>query len=264
MSVTSTSNTAVNNYAEMNIDNMDPTTALQYVLGQRAELLEGTLKDSIRDTQEANNKIAALNKQSAQKTSENNQLESDNIELTQQIEILKAQQAGDTTSLDDLKALRSDLGATVGEYTSDDEWMGLSHGLGDDANKSQELYASVKNAGLTIPTGDSAPRDTDGNGTMDATGAVMKQWVGELDAKIAAKSTLAGLEAKLSSNQSTIISNKSVIADCKNDADALSATQQLQMLYVQGLNNKREQTYGSLTVLISSDAKSKENIVSHS
>ena len=82
MAVSNVSNTAVNNYADINIENMDVGTAMQAVLGQRAELLESSLKNGIKDTQEQNNKIAALNKLGAQKTSENNQLEIDNIELS--------------------------------------------------------------------------------------------------------------------------------------------------------------------------------------
>ena len=107
---------------------------------------------------------------------------------------MKAQQASDTTNLDDLKALRSDLGATVNKYNKDSDWLGLPYGLGDDANKFQQLYASV-------------------------------------------------------------------ITDSKNKVDALSVTQQLQMIFLQGVNNKRDQTFNQLTTSISNEGESKENIL---
>lgn len=239
---------------------MDVQTMMMIVQGQRAELLESRLKDQLKVVFDNNQKMASLDKLSTQASSQNSQLEIENADLAKQIEALKAQGV-DSGKLDDLKSLRSDLAATATQDLPDDRWVGISKGLGDDPGKSRELLTKAVDAGLTLPTGANAPRDTDRNGTMDALGKDIKQWVSELDAKIGPAEKLAELEKQLATNEATITSNKDVIANSKDESTALSNTQQMEMITTQSLRDKRDQAYEVLTTTIKKSGDANENII---
>ena len=77
--------------------------------------------------------------------------------------------------IDQLKDLQGRLSAS--KCPNPEGWYGLSWGQGDDKALSHATLDQIKAAGLTIPTGDDAPRDVDRNGTMDAKGRVVQGFV---------------------------------------------------------------------------------------
>jgi len=95
----------------------------------------------------------------------------------------------------------------------------------------------------------------DGNGTMDAKGRVVQGWVDQIASKV------AGLEASVKANAAAIETNKSDIANAKNQVDALGNTQQMEMLRLQGLTNKRNEAFDVMTNFVKKMQDSRSSII---
>lgn len=108
---------------------------------------------------------------------------------------------------------------------------------------------------MTIPTGDDAPRDVDRNGTMDAKGRVVQNFVDQLNGKIAA------LEAKIVDNGKAIDANKQAVNEIKSSLDNLSNTQQMEMLRLQSLTGKRNEAFDVMTNFLKKMQESRSSII---
>lgn len=106
-----------------------------------------------------------------------------------------------------------------------------------------------------MPGGADAPRDVDRNGTMDAKGRVVQGWVDQISAKV------AGLEASIKENTASIETNKNDITAAKNQVDSLGNTQQMEMLRLQGLTNKRNEAFDVMTNFLKKMQDSRSSII---
>jgi len=117
------------------------------------------------------------------------------------------------------------------------------------------LCDQIKASGLTIPAGADAPRDVDGNGTMDAKGKVVAGWQKEIDDKVAA------LEDSIKKNSATVEANKTDLTSLKNQVDALGNTQQMEMLRLQGMTGKRNEAFDVMTNFIKKMQENRSGII---
>lgn len=225
--------------SSVDLSGMDIETAIMLVQSQRAQLLEDGLRDQMDGIHRANlrmseldNKITDLNKKTVG-------LEAENASLGSQLPELK-----------DLLSRLSDS-----KDPDPERWSGLSWGQGDDPALSHQTLEQVKLAGLTIPTGDDAPRDVDKNGTMDAKGRVVQSWIDELSDKI------QSFESKITTNTKTIENNNDAVTETRKQIDSLSSTQQLDMLRLQGLSNKRNEAFDLMTNVMKKLQDSRSSIV---
>lgn len=225
--------------AGMDFQGMDLETALLAVQNQRAQLLENSLRQQLDSVNARNAQMAGLNESITAKGAENNKLEASNVSMQQQIA--------------ELKDLRGRLAAS--KCPNPEGWYGLSWGQGDDKALSHATLDQIKQAGLTVPAGADAPRDVDRNGTMDAKGRVVQDWVDQISAKV------AGLEASIKENTASIETNKNEIATAKNQVDALGNTQQMEMLRLQGLTNKRNEAFDVMTNFVKKMQDSRSSII---
>jgi TolA-binding protein len=231
----------LNGVGEINIDNLDIETALVAVQSRRSDLLEQTLRQQIDTVQARNNQMAELNNTLSAKSTENVKLQAQDVSLTQQI----AQ----------MKDLQGRLAAS--KCPDPEGWYGLSWGQGDDKALSHATLDQVKSSGLTIPTGADAPRDVDGNGTMDAKGKVVQGWVDQLGSKI------SDLEKQLQQNEQTVNNNEADITSLKGQIDAVGNTQQMEMLRLQSLTGKRSEAFDTMTNFMKKQQDSKSCIISN-
>lgn len=225
--------------AGMDLQGMDLETALLAVQNQRARLLEDALRQQLDSVNARNAQMAGLNESITSKGAENTKLEASNVSMQQQIA--------------ELKDLQGRLAAS--KCPNPEGWYGLSWGQGDDKALSHATLDQIKQAGLTVPEGADAPRDVDRNGTMDAKGRVVQDWVDQISAKV------ADLEAGIKQNTASIETNKSDIASAKNQVDALGNTQQMEMLRLQGLTNKRNEAFDVMTNFVKKMQDSRSSIV---
>ncbi|THF57280.1 hypothetical protein [Pseudothauera rhizosphaerae] len=98
--------------------------------------------------------------------------------------------------------------------------------MGADKAAGREIYAAVKEAGLTMPTGDDEVNEP-GTGIYDAKQKTYDTWI-------------EGIKGKI---------------------DSLNSTQQLDMIRLQSLTNKRNEAFEIMTNFISKMSKSRESIV---
>ena len=225
--------------AGMDFQGMDLETALLAVQNQRAQLLENSLRQQLDSVNARNAQMAGLNESITAKGAENNKLEASNVSMQQQIA--------------ELKDLQGRLAAS--KCPNPEGWYGLSWGQSDDKALSHATLDQIKQAGLTVPAGADAPRDVDRNGTMDAKGRVVQDWVDQISAKV------AGLEASIKENTASIETNKNEIATAKNQVDALGNTQQMEMLRLQGLTNKRNEAFDVMTNFVKKMQDSRSSII---
>lgn len=223
----------------INLSTTDLETALMTVQQQRTKLLDQQLQGQIDVVTERNKQMEGMNDQINGLNVQSNALTDANIELG--------------TQIGELKALQGQLAAS--KCPNPDGFYGLSWGQGDDKAASHAMLAKVRESGLTVPTGADAPRDVDGNGTMDAKGSVVQGWVDQIDAKV------AELQAKIDANQSKITANKDATDGLKKDIDGLSNTQQTDMLRLQSLSNKRGESFDTMTNFIKKMQDSRSSIV---
>lgn len=159
-------------------------------------------------------------------------------------------------------------------------YTGLSWGwAGDDKGKSIEMEQRLKAAGLDT----SKVTDIDRNGTRDAHGSTIRGWIDQLNARIGSlqgenakltgavnaaqakvdtlqkqestlkteqqslQNTLASLDQKKTDLKNTVIELKAGIDGLKNGIDALTNSQQMDMLRLQSLSNKRNEAFDLMT-----------------
>lgn len=225
--------------AGMDLGSMDLETALMAVQSQRAQLLETSLRQQLDSVNARSTQMASLNESITAKGAQNNKLEASNVSMQQQIA--------------ELKDLQGRLAAS--KCPNPEGWYGLSWGQGDDKALSHATLDQIKQAGLTVPGGADAPRDVDRNGTMDAKGRVVQGWVDQISAKV------AGLEASIKENTASIETNKNDITAAKNQVDSLGNTQQMEMLRLQGLTNKRNEAFDVMTNFLKKMQDSRSSII---
>ncbi len=229
----------VGNVAGMDLSGMDLETALMTVQTQRSQMLEDALRQQLDSVNGRNAQMAGMNEAMNAKTADNLKLESSNVSLQGEI--------------DQLKDLQGRLSAS--KCPNPEGWYGLSWGQGDDKKLSHDTLAQIKAAGLIIPTGDDAPRDVDRNGTMDAKGKVVANFVHQLSGKI------AELEAKIVDNGKAIDANKQAVNEIKSSLDNLSNTQQMEMLRLQSLTGKRNEAFDVMTNFLKKMQESRSSII---
>ncbi|WP_256985875.1 hypothetical protein [Bordetella genomosp. 1] len=223
----------------IDLSSMDLETALMQVQSQRSQLLEASLQTQLAAVNQRNQDIAKLNEQTNGLSSANLDLQTSNVELG--------------TKIAELKDLQGRLAAS--KCPDDNGWYGLSWGQGDDAALSHQTLKQIEDAGLIIPTGDDKPRDVDGNGTMDAKGKVVQNFVDQLAGKI------AGMEAQMTANNKQIDANKVEIDKNKSAIDTLSNSQQMDMLRLQGLTNKRNEAFDVMTNFVKKMQENRSSII---
>eukprot|EP00887_Chlorella_sp_A99_P004402 scaffold39.g4402.t1 len=197
------------------------------------------MRQQLDTVQARNNQIADLNNTLSAKSTENVKLQAENVALTEKV----AQ----------MKDLQSRLAAS--KCPDPEGWYGLSWGQGDDKALSHATLDQVKSAGVTIPTGGDAPRDVDGNGTMDAKGRVVQGWVDQLGGKI------GELEKQLQQNEQKVKNNEADITSMKGKIDAASNTQQMEMLRLQSLTGKRNEAFDTMTNFMKKQQDSRSGII---
>lgn len=187
----------------------------------RSNLIDASLTDQLSDVKNRNSQIAAKN-------NEINALRAKGPQLEAKI-----------AQMQELQAILE-----KGKPGSDGAWHGISYGMGDDGPKSFSMYEDLKKLGCTDP-GSAGVRNVDNNHTLDASGATFNTWIAELKTKIQ--------EAK-----TEIDTSKSQIDTLKSDVDSLNSTQQLAMVRMQSLMNKRNESFDLLSTCLKkfSDANS--------
>ncbi|MCY1511873.1 hypothetical protein D9M68_463140 [compost metagenome] len=237
--MTTVSGAGVGGVSGMDLGSMDLETALMAVQSERTKLLDDALRLQLDSVSARNAEMAGLNDAIAAKSSENSKLEESSLSMQKQIA--------------ELRDLQSRLKAS--ECPNPDGWYGLSWGQGDDAALSHSTLEQIKSSGLTVPAGADAPRDVDGNGTMDAKGKVVAGWQKEIDGKVAA------LEESIKNNAATVEANKTEMTSIKNQVDALGNTQQTEMLRLQGMTGKRNEAFDVMTNFIKKMQDSRSSII---
>lgn len=235
----SVSGVGVGGVTGLDLTGMDLETALLAVQTQRTQLLEDTLRQQLDSVNARNAEMASLNESMTAKSADNLKLEASNVSMQAQIA--------------ELKDLQGRLAAS--KCPNPEGWYGLSWGQGDDKALSHATLDQIKAAGLTVPAGADAPRDVDGNGTMDAKGRVVQGWVDQIGAKV------AELEAQVKQNTATVEANKSDIADAKTQVDALGNTQQMEMMRLQSLSGKRNEAFDLMSNFIKKMQESRSSII---
>jgi len=224
-----------NSVAGMSVQSMDIETVLLAVQNQRATLLEGQLRGQLETVTAKNESIGKANEQLNAKRTE--------------LAALEGSYATDEAGLAELKLMKEQL-QTV-QNRDPKGWTGLSYGWGkDNAAASKQMLERVNAQGLTHLT---APRDIDGNGTMDASGATVGDWIKQLDAKISA------IEAK----PEKIAAAKAEIENLKTGIDSLSNSQQMDMLRLQSLSNKRNEAFDIMTNFMKKMQDNRSSIISN-
>jgi TolA-binding protein len=237
--MTMVAGSGMNGINGVDIANLDIETALMVVQSTRSNLLEQSLRQQLDTVQARNNQMADLNNTLSAKSAENVKLQADTVAMTEKIA--------------ELKDLQGRLAAS--KCPDPEGWYGLSWGQGDDKALSHATLDQAKAAGLTIPTGADAPRDIDGNGTMDAKGKVVQGWVDQLGGKI------ADLESQLQQTEQKIKTNEVDITSIKGQIDAVGNSQQMEMLRLQGLTNKRNEAFDLMTNFMKKQSDSKSSII---
>lgn len=219
----------------------DFETALQQVQSTRSQLIENQLKSQLQTVADSNQKMQDLQKQQTDKSTQINQLQSQGV--------------ADTKKLADLQDLQSRL--TASKCPDDNGWYGLSYGQGDNAAASYATLQQVKDAGVSIPTGANAPRDIDHNGTLDAKGSVVKQFISDVGKKI------DELKAKMTNDKQTVSNLTTDITTIKGQIDSVSNNQQMDMLRLQSLMTKRSEATDLMTNTMKSSSDHRSNIISN-
>jgi len=232
-------NTLGANLSNIDFSSMDVETALMTIQTQRAQLLEDSLRAQLEGVNDRNKLMERLGTTNTEIGQANRSMEAANAEMTRDIANLKNLQG----RLQESKCPDSE------------GWYGLSWGQGDDPALSHATLAQIKDMGLDVPTGADAPRDVDSNGTMDAKGRVVQDWIDQIGKKVEV------LEAKLEKNEAAIKANEGKIEDNKNQIDSLGNAQQMEMLRLQTLTNKRNEAFDVMTNFIKKMQDSRSSIV---
>jgi chromosome segregation ATPase len=237
--MSSVSGAGVGGVAGLDLSSMDLETALMAVQSQRAQMLEDSLRMQLDTVNARNAEMAGLNESMTAKSAQNLELEASNVSMEAQIA--------------ELKDLQGRLAAS--KCPNPEGWYGLSWGQGDDHALSHATLKQIEHSGLALPTGADAPRDVDGNGTMDAKGRVVQGWVDQISGKVAA------LEAKIRENAATVETNKNDISAAKNEVDKLGNTQQMEMMRLQSMTGKRNEAFDLMSSFLKKAQDSKSSII---
>ncbi|WP_263768590.1 hypothetical protein [Propionivibrio soli] len=122
-----------------------------------------------------------------------------------------------------LNKLLTDLRSRRPSGNDTDKW----NDLGGTKAEGQALYARIKEAGLTMPTGGDVVDESGGNGIYDAKQKTFDVWAEEIKGKI----------------------------------DALSSSQQMDMLRLQSLSNKRNEAFEIMTNFVKKMSDNRASIV---
>ena len=213
----------VHGASPLSLQGMDMETVLLAVQSQRASLLENQLRGQLETVSSKNAAIGQANEQLNAKRSE--------------LAALEAQGVEDPASLAEMKLMKEQLQVVLNRDPNG--WTGLSYGWSNDnAKASHDMLARVAAQGLTS---DIQPKDIDNNGTMDAKGSTLQGWIAQLDAKIGAKT------ADMENRSSQIAAIKADMDNLKSSIDSLSNSQQMDMLRLQSLSNKRNEAFDLMT-----------------
>ena len=219
--------------AQVSMEDIEAT--LLTAQSQRASLLEGQLKAQLDDVQKRNIQMGDLN----------NKLNSQRSEVS----TMEVESANLQTNLSELQLMKKQLQQVLNRDPNN--WTGLSYGWdNDNAKSSHEMLARISAQGLT---GTENARDIDGNGTMDANSSTLKSWLAQIDSKIAQSKELPGKIAEA----------KAGMDNLKTEIDSLSNSQQMDMLRLQSLSNKRNEAFDLMTNFIKKMQDSRSSITSN-
>jgi len=228
------------NVGSVDVSSMDIETALLLVQHHRSELLSDGLREQLE-------RVSAKNQQIAAKNGAISDMKVESANLHKGID-------ADQQKIAELQQMQSQLQQV---HDRDPEhWTGLGWGWANDGKQaSHDMLDKVRAEGLTDKG--AAPRDIDGNGTMDASGTTIKGWMDQLDEKIAA------LEEGIQTKQETIQNNDNAIRETQNEIDSLSNSQQMEMLRLQSLSNKRNEAFDVMTNFVKKMQDSRSSIISN-
>lgn len=269
----------------VNLSSVDIETALLAVQTQRSQLLQSSLRTQLEGVDAKNKQMAEMNNKITADQSAATSLEGQNLKLAEQkaadeaaLTGLESTVGAKSAELDakiaGMKELQNRLAAS--KCPDPEGFYGLAWGQGDNGPLSYQTLEQVKALGLTIPTGADAPRNVDGNHTMDAKGKVVQQWINEIGGKIneamAEKQQLADqvttLKTKIETTGKTIDENAAKVKTLrdgvdamKRDIDALSNSQQMDMLRLQSMSNKRNEAFDVMTNFIKKMQDSRSSII---
>lgn len=229
-----------NSIGQTSLQSMDLETALMMVQTRRNELIEDQLRGQLAVVQSRNDQIASLNTTMTQRSTEINEL--------------KTSVEADQKKIAELEAMKNQLGEVHGRDPNG--WTGLSWGWGGDNHAaSHDMLSRVRAEGLTDvgPT----PRDIDRNGTMDAHGSTVKGWMDQLDQKISA------LQQRIETSGQEIRGKETEITSIKGQIDSVSNSQQMEMLRLQSLSNKRNESFDLMTNFMKKMQDNRSSIMSN-
>lgn len=234
-------NTGTTALSGMDIQNTDIETLLMAVQQERTRLLDNQLKGQLEHVNDQNKAMEQKNSSISNAQKKIIELDTSNADLN--------------TEIAELTVLKDRLNAS--KCPDPDGWYGLAWAENDDGPASYKMLEEVKAAGCTIPTGSDRPRNIDGNHTLDAKGKVVADWVSQIEAKIEAKQN----QIQENTEQKKTLDNE--IDTLKRDVDALSSTQQLEMLRLQSLSNKRNESFDVMTNFIKKMQDNRSSIISN-
>lgn len=280
-----------NEIQSIDISGMDIESAMMMVQSQRAQLLEGQLHDQLNAVNERNKKMASMNETMNAKRTEMANMDTEVSRLStwddaaiseaeKNAPVITPQAAADFEKMDQLKSLRDSLNSTLQNVKSDADWIGLSNNatMKDNAASSQALGTQLKDLGITDLT--LKLQDIDGNGTLDAQGSSLKNWVGQLDARIDTAGKLPaqqaeikevatqraeyqGKDAKISSLKDQKTQMQTEIDNLKTSIDSEGSSQQMDMLRLQSLTNKRNEAFDMMSNFIKKMQDNRSGIISN-
>ena len=219
-----------NTVSSMSLSGLDIETAMAAVQSTRANLLENQLKSQMESVQQKNEQMASINEHM-------NQLRLDLASLESQIPVKQ-----------DLETAISRMEDLLTKCKNPDQWIGISNVWGgDDAQASIEMEQMLKDLGIDT----SGIKDIDANGTRDASNPMIKQFISDLDSKL---DSLKNLDQE-------ITAKKTEIENSKTQIDNLSNSQQMEMLRLQSLSNKRNEAFDLMSNFIKKMQDNRSSII---
>lgn len=219
-----------NTVSSMSLSGLDIETAMAAVQSTRANLLENQLKSQMESVQQKNEQMASINEHM-------NQLRLDLASLESQIPVKQ-----------DLETAIARMEDLLTKCKNPDQWIGISNVWGgDDPQASIEMEQMLKDLGIDT----SGIKDIDANGTRDASNPMIKQFISDLDSKL---DSLKNLDQE-------ITAKKTEIENSKTQIDNLSNSQQMEMLRLQSLSNKRNEAFDLMSNFIKKMQDNRSSII---
>lgn len=228
--------------SSMDISGMDIETAMMAVQSTRAQLLESQMNEQLKGVQDRNNQIASMNES----------LNGMRMELATNTNTISSNEV-QIAHLNELKAkLEQTVDRAGGKNSSN--YIGLSNNAidNDDAKASIEIANELKSLGMLS---DSLIEDVDKNGTQDARAMDIASTFSKIDEK------LKELGSKNTELKETNTKLQTRIDNAKTDIDTLSNSQQMEMLRLQSLSNKRNEAFDLMTNFVKKMQDSRSSIV---